>query len=286
VSIFLHSSQQRKIKQNLTGIKLRKNIITPKSPYNLYFVIAMKRSGHHGFINWLCSQHGNITHHNDPTQDWAKEEFKGRKITQYGAGKDLCINLEDFDMDDYQKYDFPNMDIVKNCINFYCIILVRDFPNWVASSFNRKTCSNNTYKDVYFNLNISHINSRGILKESRIKLWEKQIHLFEEKPDNFILVNYNKWLTNETYRKELVSELNVNLNDKSLLTTSNFGQGSSFDGMKKNKVNPDNIQNRYKKLLNTSEYMELMFQNTHLIKISNQHIFKIDLNNNENFTQI
>ena len=223
---------------------------------NLYLIMAMKRSGHHAFINWLCSLHNNITHHNDPTGNWEQGQFKGRKITSYGKGKDLCINLEDFDMDDFNILNLPPH------INLYPIIFVRDFPNWIASSYKRKDHPNPTYQDVYLNLNKPHTNHRGIPKPSRIDLWKKQIEKGINPLNNFIPIPYNTWLTSSKYRNSL--SLLFNLPQSSTQTISKlseFGKGSSFTAQNNKYIDPEDVLSRYSYFTNDITFNQILNQN-------------------------
>lgn len=223
---------------------------------SLYLIMAMKRSGHHAFINWLCSSHNNITHHNDPTGNWEKGQFRGRKITCYGEGKDLCINLEDFDMEDFNILNLPPH------IKLYPIIFVRDFPNWVASSYKRKDHPNPTYQDVYLNLNKPHTSHRGIAKPSRIDLWKNQVKKGINFPSNFILVPYNTWLISTEYRNNLSSILNLKSNTpQDISRLSDFGKGSSFTAQNIKHIDPQEVFNRYSHFNNDPIFSQMLTQN-------------------------
>ena len=227
---------------------------------NLYLTLAMKRSGHHAFINWLCQQNGNVSHYNNVVGGWENNTLSINSFPKktYGNGKDICVNIEDFDLGDFDKFNFSNFNLIKNSKNFYKIVFIRDFKNWLSSSLKRREFSG-VYRDVYEGLNKDYINDRKDNKVSRIKLWEKHINLFEDNPNNFILVSFPLWVKDKEYRKELAKKLNLNFTDSGLKEMSSFGKGSSFDGVSQD-IDKLDVLGRYRLYEEDQEFIDLLTQ--------------------------
>jgi hypothetical protein len=49
--------------------------------------------------------------------------------------------------------------------------------------------------------------------------------------NNKVVINYNLWRKDQSYRKAIANELHLNFSDKGLDKVSAIGGGSSFDGM-------------------------------------------------------
>jgi len=226
---------------------------------NVYLTLAMKRSGHHAFINWVCQQNGNITHYNNVVGGWENNNLSIHSFPKktYGGGEDICVNIEDFDVDDFDKFNFSNFNLIKNSKNFYKIVFVRDFKNWLSSCLKRREFSG-VYRDVYEGLNKDYINDRKDNKISRIKLWEKHINLFTHNPHDFILVSFPKWVKDKEYRKEIASRLNLKFTDKGFEEISSFGKGSSFDGTSISDITKLDVLGRYKLYEKDEEFINLL----------------------------
>lgn len=160
-------------------------------------------------------------------------------------------------MDDFDKFNFSNFNLIKNSKNFYKIVFVRDFKNWLSSCLKRREFSG-VYRDVYEGLNKDYINDRKDNKISRIKLWEKHINLFTHNPHDFILVSFPKWVKDKEYRKEIASRLNLKFTDKGFEEISSFGKGSSFDGTSISDITKLDVLGRYKLYEKDEEFINLL----------------------------
>ena len=140
-----------------------------------YLVLAMKRSGHHVIINWLKAFTG-LKHYNNVCFGWEDKKLltmKGKKEAKEGIA-----NIEDFNMDDWEKFDFPSFPFLKNC---KVIVVVRSSDNWLASCYQRKFQNNEEWKDVYKYLNKKYINDSKRKSPSRIELYCKYLERMEER---------------------------------------------------------------------------------------------------------
>ena len=235
----------------------------------------MKRSGHHAFMNWLCEQNGNIKFINNAIEGWKDKEYRqpahsGGKTVVYGNGTDLCVNVEDFDIADYQRYGMDKFNIHQNS-SVKEIVFVRDFKNWLSSCLKRREYKY-PHNDVYTSLDQQFKNDRKEVKPSRIKLYERQLALFESNPQNFILVSYDKWLNDIDYRKEVAEKLELNFTDKGKDKMSSYGKGSSFTQMNVQDVSKLDTSNRYKLFEGDPEYQKLMDKYSRLNQKSERYL--------------
>jgi hypothetical protein len=235
----------------------------------------MKRSGHHAFINWVCEQNGNIKFINNAINGWENKEYKqpphsGGKTVVYGNGKDLCVNVEDFDIDDYYKFGMDKFSI-KEKSNVYEVVFVRNFKNWLSSSLKRREYKY-PHNDVYVSLDKEFSNDRRETKPSRIKLYEKQIRIFENNNTNFILVSYDRWIKDIDYRKDIAGKLNLNFTDAGIDKMSSYGKGSSFTQMNEQDTSKLGTDNRYKSFEGDKEYEGFMEKYSNINKLSEKYL--------------
>jgi len=215
----------------------------------------MKRSGHHALVNWIGRNDGNCVHQNNIQAKPDLAEFKGSQKVFYGDvvigsqmdSKNLIANFEDFDFDLFDKIKWPNDGGV------YHILFMRDFPNWLASSYKRKDGSYG--RDVYENL------------LSRIDIYRKHAEIFAMKDARFIPVSYNLFLTSHMYRNELATMLGFKngKGENDLSSVTQFGQGSSFTGMKEKVIKTEKVLSRYKEFDDDMAYQVMLKTNSDLV---------------------
>jgi len=234
----------------------------------LFLILAMKRSGHHAFLNWLASGLGSAKHINNAVdgreeRKWLCPRHSGGEVNYFGDFDedhyDLIVSLEDFDIDDWSRFRFEKFSTYRGAKSITVIVLVRDFRNWLASCLQRRESPDG--RDVYDGLTSPYLNDRKVWKPPRIDLWLKQAReLTEEKmiPSSKV-VSFDRWFQPEDYRETLCRELNVFPVDSSRHSVSHFGGGSSFD-----KKNMDGfatqmaVLSRYKDFQDDAEYREII----------------------------
>ncbi len=233
----------------------------------LYLINGLSRSGNHLFIEWLISSFNkgevyflnNIYPRNqfdlyDRRKINIKELLKSKAATSDGKNESQSMNPNNIEKLVTKKemldlltgrtkkikvlimsiennlsdilYVFENRFV--NAKKVYKIIILRDILNLTASRFeaDRKIIVELKKKDPSFawhSYNTDFVTS-GYWMDNYLKIHD----------ENFIIYNYNKFLLNETFRKELARKLNINY-DKTEIVQSKFLTGSSF----KNNNNPD-----------------------------------------------
>ncbi len=252
--------------------------------YNLFIVMTMKRSGHHAFIDWMCSNMDGGTHYNNAVDGWDEKQWgaggltgnKKRYITEFGRPRfydhNIIISIEDFDMDDWTIAKFEEFKQYKEATKVYPILFMRSFKNWLASCIQRKYTDQG--KDVCDYLDIRYINDRKMNSISRIHLYSRQLLEFiAPMIPNLTAVSYDKWVSQPQYRKDIARKLLIADSSKSLKDMSPFGGGSSFDGMKYDGTAYDMpVLERYKVLSGDEIFHRLKMKYIHLDKMSHNNL--------------
>ena len=242
---------------------------------DVFIVMAMSRSGHHAVMNWICNQYGQgIRFHNNCVKGWDENKLIARsgKIIDYHSSvgnSSHMYSFEDFDMDDFSF--IKNSEPFQNADRRFCIIVVRDLYNLVASCLKayEKTCIKYTSGIV---------NERGVKKENNVALWCKQVKecLRETKivdESVFVDINYNTWFENKDYRKGMCNKLDLKFTDDGLNYVPKFGNASSFDKQSKQGNAQDmNVTERYKSFVNNSKFIEIINQKKEeVIRLNNKY---------------
>jgi hypothetical protein len=199
----------------------------------------MKRSGHHAIMEWIKA-HTKQDIKNNVVFGWESKKLLTMKGKQEAI--DGITNIEDFNPDDWSKFDFPSFPFVIGTIKLLhppipvpakIVLVMRSANNWLASCYKRKFQDNEEHKDVYKYLNKPYINDGKRKSSSRIDLYAKQL-MFSKDPD-IVNVSFDNWFKSKDYRRLIANNLGFEWNkdaDASRKRVANYGKGSSFDGVK------------------------------------------------------
>ena len=248
-------------------------------------IVGLRRSGNHAIINWLASHYNRkICFLNDVkpitnpfltfkkntiifNKDFYKEfNIDKEKCGKFSKKKCLMYSYEDESLKNIFHKNFKkNHDkFVGKSKKIYNIIILRDPFNMFASRFA---------------LNY-HSRKKNFLKEFKIReLWKSYAREYLGETDylgkNKITINYNLWFSNNNYRRSIENKLGLKPNDEKIREILNFGNGSSFDGMKFNgDANKMKVLERWKILANDEIY-KFILKDKQLIKYSNKIFGKI-----------
>lgn len=231
-----------------------------------YFVFAMKRSGHHVLVNWIARNDGNCRHENNVSGRSGMQSFKGSSTTLYGNSpdKNLIANFEDFRFHLFDQIKWPNKG------NSFYILFMRDFPNWLASSYKRKDAKRGRH--LYDDLE----KPRGKDYPSRIEIYRRHSQIFSAQDPRLILVSYNRFLTSPEYRNQLAERLGLKniQGEKKLSQVTNFGQGSSFTGTDQTEIKTKDVFSRFVKYVDDERFQKLLQKNQDLIDFSEKFLTK------------
>lgn len=218
-----------------------------------YLVLAMKRSGAHAIVNWVQA-HTQQKKYNNACFGW--EDRKLLTMVGKKEATEGIANIEDFNMDDFEKFDFPLFPFLNEAI---VLLVVRSANNWLASCYRRKLQTRIDHMDVYKFLDTTYTNDRKDESPSRMDLYAKQLEYLKDR--QFVVVEFDKWFQSKDYRKFLADKLHFEFKgaaDFSRKYVSVNGNGSSFDGRTFDlKANEMKVLERDKEFLDDKEYLGL-----------------------------
>ena len=140
------------------------------------------------------------------------------------------------------------------------IIIIREFKNWIASLVKHMQ-SDETASKTQEQRSLMYIYLRTYLEHAQYFL----------SSNDYTTILYDKWFSDEDYRKQIVSELGLEFTDMGRDKVSKHGRGSSFDGLDYNgKALEMNVLERYKTMINDSKYIEYISDNQEALDLSNQ----------------
>lgn len=205
----------------------------------LIFLYGIRRSGNHVLHNFLLHQYEPPCHRilNVKYNIMALKESEGKQLVKdYNL---LLIGFESYPLatilgvecDNYFEKSLGIYDEVKN------VIVLRDPWNLFASR-------------------LAHGTKR--LRHAADYLWVEYAKAFIDKPYDAEYVNYNEFITNESYRRALSERIGGLFDDSSIDEVLNHGGGSSFDGMSYNGRGREmDVFHRWKVYRDDPKYKEL-----------------------------
>lgn len=251
---------------------------------NEIIFIGMQRSGNHAILNWIFSQFKDpkcflnfvltskdpfVFFHNKGTlRDFVYQEFfeKANIFAEqlgFHSKKNLLLySYEDEFLaqvfsDRFQKHHDA---WVGQSESQTVVLLLRDPFNLFASRLK----TNNDFM-------LKHSLRTPEGRANVVKLWKEYAREFCGKTDliscNKIMINYNDWITNLSYRKNIAEKLNVDeYSDSSLDIVPSIGGGSSFSGTKKVPSKAE-LLSRWKTFKDDPLYIDI-FKDSELVSLS------------------
>lgn len=201
---------------------------------NVFFIYGMKRSGHHGVMNWIFKQtKGNLVHFNDCVLNLKP---KNRMFDIY----DNDYGMKKIKITDKKKYiDFINLSdtVVFSFENRYLDFINN---NNAAEKLSKLNINGKNVKFIFINRDIfNNTASLYARKWKNInwnyfrKCWKDYARQYLENiRSGFIGISFNKWVEDIEYRKTICRKLSLEFTDSEFDETSPYGGGSSFDRMK------------------------------------------------------
>jgi len=153
---------------------------------------------------------------NSPIRNWITEQFEGSR--QFiNATPDIMSHLDQFEEKDFV-ISFEEMppQLLEQVECDKKVLILRDPFNLAATRVKHYDLMSSGKKWV---------------SPNAIALWKMYAEEFIKPKSDFICINYNRFLTDIEYRKEISKELGGKFSDESLDFVDDNGQGSSFDGM-------------------------------------------------------
>ena len=176
-----------------------------------FAVLALRRSGHHAVIHWICRQHDHrVVFHNL----CGIKNKKGSEIHIYGHGSSPVRHIHNFENFNFNK--IMQLHVIMPLAHF--ILVVREARNWIASCLKRRETARYEYeKDVFKEL------------PQRIELWKQHAKIALDAPSWLKVILFDRWVSDAEYRLSICKRLDIPFTDAGLNDVVRFGSGSSFD---------------------------------------------------------
>ena len=237
--------------------------------------MGLRRSGNHVVQHWLLKQSGkNIFYYNDsfPESPYNITRSKHSYETIHTKPLDeIDIRMVSFE-DHVLRYlvnpvkvrPLKDSEQIKADSNFK-LLLLRDPYNLFASRFKKKNKSGKKMihiADYYYRV--------MTLSDLWISYAEEFLGKTNYLGQNKILVDYNKWIANVSYRKSLAHKLNLNFSDQAFDSVPEVGGGSSFDGTSISGTSlRKSVTERWKTCQDNEEYLKL-FQDRRIVDLADR----------------
>lgn len=244
-------------------------------------VCGLRRTGNHAIINWIIQQaSGNVVHLNDifiaenpyraaveglQTKDpkfyWKAYRMRSNplysgmdymEVLKQEMNRDFIIkDMLIYSLEDYRLKLMNKRNIRKKHLLFFGgseeqkdILILRDPYNLLASRMKHENIG---------------LKTRSVFK-SFAEMWIEYAREFLGETNylknNKYLINYNQWARNYNYRKETAENLKLNFTDAGFDNITNYGGGSSFNGI--NTQKKLDVTNRWKTFKDDPVFLKML----------------------------
>ncbi|MEK6919013.1 MAG: hypothetical protein AABW73_03155 [Nanoarchaeota archaeon] len=233
----------------------------------LVHFFGLKRSGNHAITNWIIknveADNSGVSYFNNVIDPFSndgkilKRPFKKIKDiidNQKGGPKQLTI----ITYEDYSLKNIKTAITIKNQRKIMKkgvisnILLIRDPFNTFASRMKR----------------IENLDKEGLKRPIQNVEWPKVISLWKQYAKEYlgitnylerkIIVNYNNWTSDKSYRDKKLKEIGHKNMDLGIETVPNQGHGSSFDLLSKDgNASSMKVLERWEEFKNIKKYRDL-----------------------------
>ena len=248
-------------------------------------IIGMHRTGHHAIAVWLLHQRRGIDDFaiktitpwlfkvenddgvallaNNPLKRTSDEHPDKARFDDLVAEIDPCdifITHEQEKLSQVALACGRSSSVSSEKAQTKTIIVLRDFKNWLAS------CIKMAERD-------NPIDSIGYMSDyigdDQIAVYNNHCQLFDNPDTTYIL--YNRWVEDDSYRKDICDQLGLHFTDAARNQLSIFADGSSFDGMKYIKTaSLMKVNQRYKELEDHPTYKQVINDNPDVLSASDE----------------
>ena len=237
--------------------------------------VGLGRSGNHAVQNWLLKQSGkNVLYYNDTLPENPYDMIHSKHSYE-------AIHTKPLDEIDIRMVSFED-HILQYLVNPVKTRSLRGSVKIKAKSNFKLLLLRDPYNLSASRLMMKGENGRSMLHIAgyyhRIMtpsdLWIEYAKEFLGKTNylgqNKILVNYNKWIADVSYRKSLAHKLNLNFSDQAFDSVPEVGGGSSFDGTSISGASlRKSVTERWKTCQDNEEYLKL-FQDRRIVDLADR----------------
>jgi hypothetical protein len=244
-----------------------------------YRIFGLRRSGNHMIIAAIisCFDKQEVHYYNDvvnPTNlvGQLSRSYHNKSVDKLMELSDRLVDKSAYNVNIIKNshkrclihtYEDKNLDIINsinkqnfNSVKIYNILILRDPYNWLASRIQH-------YKK---NVGCTVVN------EKILNLWKNYAREFLSETNTLgigkIVINYNKFIIDEHYRREIATKLNLDANKMKIDAVLGFGKGSSFTDLKK--VENKNSYNERWKLFQNNVVFKNWINDKELRELSNK----------------
>jgi len=208
---------------------------------NIYIVWSLKRSGAHGFEEWLFPHFSNYGFVNNT--NIRQPLSRGASA----ADKDnIIFGFEDIKLDVIPGFNNGTDGIIKQNISDFDtitnILFIRDPYNLFASRLRK-----------------NQDDKRMFMDESTVRLWKgyaKEAIGETSYLSNKVVVNFGRWYTIREYRNQISEKLGLEFTDEGIKKVGI--RGSSFDGKKIKNSRNLGVLERWTEFIGNEEYNDLI----------------------------
>lgn len=245
-------------------------------------VVGIRRSGNHAIINWICQQAGNdvvFINHVRPGDNPYRSQYESqlcskrqskpddphfRDIQWWRSEKEGSFSLKDYLMYSYEDQEIENVfkPSYERKHDMYVgrskervdLIVLRDPFNLFASRLKTKP------REDGLNFSMLNVYSR---RYTLPKLWisyaKECLNETSFATGRKVFVNYNRWFSDLSYRKEIAAQLSLDFTDKGYDYVSSSGRGSSFDGFSYlGRARQMDVLNRWRQISDNNVFLDLV----------------------------
>ena len=162
---------------------------------NLILFRGVKRSGNHLIINWILSHHSNVFFWNNCCPKDFKTVSEVRDAANSQDDEDVVIFSFEFPQL-ISEHDFSQVIFCNKYKHVLTPMLIRDPYNWMSS--------------FLYNDNISNKEVELDYRKNHSRYWNIWTECFDIWADSTLRVDFNKFVSNQNYRKELADEMLFN----------------------------------------------------------------------------
>lgn len=229
-------------------------------------VVGLRRSGNHGIIIWLRRHYpqkiwhlNNVSPERNPYRQLYQHYSDKERLREEARGNFSKKECLIYNYENYTLESIVNSKCEKNhdlylgkSAKRYDILILRDPFNMFASLYKGQLQTNSKNYCKTYPKN----------RESITQLWLNYAKEFLGETNylqqNRVMVNYNQWVSNLEYRKNISQQLNLEFSDAGFNVVKNYGGGSSFDGTNFNdKANKMDVLNRWQEFVDDKEYKKM-----------------------------
>ncbi len=229
-------------------------------------IVGLKRSGNHGIITWIRHHYNHYVWHlnkispmKNPYRNlyehYAKEDLKREAEARFSYKECLIYNHENYILESLnnsileRKHDL----YIGKSKTRYDLLILRDPYNTFASMLQGQK-NNNKFSYIY-----TFPDNKKIITELWLDYAKEFLGETNYLKHTKIMINYNHWVKNQTYRKSISKKLDLDFCDTGFNIVKNYGGGSSFDGTKlTNQVDKMDILTRWRNFVNDEEYKKML----------------------------